>query len=68
MIVLLALTVGFPRLVMSQNITLRLLVHRVNIVVGQINRFNPIARGINDYRGGSSCCAARDQHRRQTYG
>lgn len=37
---------------MRQNISLRLHVQRVDIVVGQVDNANPVAGGINDYRGG----------------
>lgn len=61
-------TVRLPRFVMRQDVAFRLLIQNVNVVVSKIDWLNPIARGINDYQGGSSCCAARDQHRRQAYG
>lgn len=44
--------VGQHGFVMRQNISLRLHVQRVDIVVGQVDNANPVAGGINDYRGG----------------
>lgn len=65
---MIALAVSLPRFVMCQHITLRLLVHNVNIVGGQVDGLHPVTRRINDYRGASTIPAARDQHRHQAYG
>lgn len=65
---LLLLTVRMPSFVMRQDVFLRLAVHNVNIMIGQIDWLYPITAGINDYRDASTCHAARDQHRHQAYG
>lgn len=53
---------------MRQHIALGLFIHDGNVVVGDIDWFNPVARRINDYRGASTTPAARDQHRHHAYG
>lgn len=61
--------VSLPRFVMRQDVALRLLIQYIPVVVRSVDGFNPVARRI-DYLNpyGSSCPAARDQHRRQAYG
>ena len=54
---------------MRQDVALRLLIQHIPVVRGTVERFNPVASRVhylNPY--GSSCPAARDQHRRQAYG
>ncbi len=54
---------------MRQDVALRLPVQYIPVVRCAVDGFNPVAGRIgylNPY--GSSCPAARDQHRRQTYG
>lgn len=53
---------------MRQNVFLRLTVHHVDIVISQVDWLYPVTGGINHHRDASTCHAARDQHRRQTYG
>lgn len=63
------LAVRLPRFVMRQDVFLRLAVQYVPVVIRTIDGFNPVASSVhylNPY--GSSCTAARDQHRRQAYG
>lgn len=58
-----------PRFVMRQDVALRLLIQYIPVVVRPVDGFNPVASSVhylNPY--GSSCPAARDQHRRQAYG
>lgn len=63
------MTLSLPHFVMSQNVSLCLLVQRTNIMVGKIDRFNPVTRGIYHLNpSGSTARAAHDQHRRQAYG
>lgn len=64
----LLLAVRLPRFVMRQDVFLRLAVHNVDVVISQVDWLYPVTGSINDYRGGSSRCAARDQHRHQAYG
>lgn len=61
--------VRLPRFVMRQDVFLRLAVQYIPVVIRTIDGFNPVAcrvHYLNPY--GSSCPAARDQHRRQAYG
>ena len=63
------LAVFLPRFVMRQDVALRLLIQYIPVVVRSVDGFNPVASRVhylNPY--GSSCPAARDQHRRQAYG
>lgn len=63
------ITIFLPRFVMRQDVFLRLAVHNVNVMIGQVDWLYPVARRIDYFNPyGSSCPAARDQHRRQTYG
>lgn len=65
----LLLAVRLPRFVMRQDVALRLLIQHIPVVRCTVERFNPVASRVhylNPY--GSSCPAARDQHRRQAYG
>lgn len=64
----LLLAVCLPRFVMRQDVFLRLAVHNVDVVISQVDRLYPVTGGINHHRDASTCHAARDQHRRQTYG
>lgn len=59
----LLLAVRLPRFVMRQDIFLRLAVHNVDIVIGQVDWFYPVTGSINHPRDASTCHAARDQHR-----
>ena len=66
---LLLLAVRLPRFVMRQDVFLRLAVQYIPVVGSSVDRFNPVASRVhylNPY--GSSCPAARDQHRHQAYG
>lgn len=65
---LLLLTVRLPRFVMRQDVFLRLAVHNVDVVIGQVDWLNPVTGGINHHRDASTCHAARDQHRHQACG
>ena len=61
--------VRLPRFVMCQDVAPRLLIQYIPVVIRTIDGFNPVASRVhylNPY--GSSCPAARDQHRRQAYG
>lgn len=63
------LAVSLPRFVMRQDVFLRLVVQHIPVVRCAVDGFNPVASRVhhlNPY--GSSCPAARDQHRRQAYG
>ena len=63
------LAVSLPRFVMRQDVFLRLAVQYIPVVRCAVDGFNPVASRVhylNPY--GSSCSAARDQHRRQAYG
>lgn len=60
--------VNEPNLIKRQNISFGLSVHDINIVVGKINRLNPVTRRINDCRDASTIPATRDQRRHQAYG
>lgn len=62
------MAVRLPRFVMSQDVFLRLAVHNVNVMIGQVDWLYPITSGINHYRDASTRRAARDQHRHQAYG
>ncbi len=65
----LLLAVRLPRFVMRQDVFLRLAVKNVDVVIRQVDWLYPVASRVhylNPY--GSSCPAARDQHRRQAYG
>lgn len=65
----LILAVRLPRFVMRQDVFLRLAVQHIPVVRYAVDGFNPVASRVhylNPY--GSSCPAARDQHRRQAYG
>lgn len=65
----LLLAVRLPRFVMRQDVFLRLAVQYIPVVIRTVDGFNPIASRVhylNLY--GSSCPAARDQHRHQAYG
>ena len=64
----LILAVRLPRFVMRQDVFLRLAVHNVDIVIGQVDWLYPVTGGINHHRDASTCHAARDQHRHQAYG
>ena len=64
----LLLAVRLPRFVMRQDVFLRLAVHDVNIMIGQVDWLYPVTGGINHHRGASTCHAAGDQHRHQAYG
>ena len=66
--VLIWMAVLLPRFVMSQDVFLRLAVHNVNVMIGQVDWLYPITSGINHHRDASTCHAARDQHRHQAYG
>lgn len=64
-----SITICLPRFVMRQNVFLRLAVQYIPVVCCAVDGFNPVAsrvQHLNPY--GSSCPAARDQHRRQAYG
>ena len=63
-----SITICLPRFVMRQNVFLRLALQNVDVVIRQVNWFYPVASRV-DYLNpyGSSCPAARDQHRRQAY-
>lgn len=65
---LLLLAVRLPRFVMRQDVFLRLAVHNVNVVIGQVDWLYPVTGGINYHRDASTRHAARDQHRHQAYG
>lgn len=63
------MAVRLPRFVMRQDVFLRLMVQYIPVVRCAVDGFNPVASRVhylNPY--GSSCPAARDQHRRQAYG
>ena len=63
------LAASLPRFVMRQDVFLRLAVQYIPVVIRSVDGFNPVASRVlylNPY--GSSCPAARDQHRRQAYG
>ena len=62
------LAVRLPRFVMRQDVFLRLAVHNVNVMIGQVDWLYPITGGINHHRDASTCHAARDQHRHQACG
>lgn len=62
---LLLLAVRLPRFVMRQYVFLRLAVHNVNVMIGQVDWLYPITGGINHHWDASTCHAARDQHRYQ---
>ena len=64
----LILAVRLPRFVMRQDVFLRLAVHNVDIVIGQVDWLYPVTGGINHHRDASTCHAARDQHRHQACG
>lgn len=66
--VLIWMAVLLPRFVMSQDVFLRLAVHNVNVMIGQVDWLYPITSGINHHRDASTRHAARDQHRHQAYG
>jgi len=54
---------------MRENVLFRLLIQRIPVLVSAIDGFDPIASRVhylNPY--GSSCPAARDQHRHQACG
>ena len=63
-----ATAVGLHCFVVRQNVALGLHIQHVDIVVGQVDDPHPVARRINDYRGGGSARAAPDQHCHQAYG
>ena len=66
---LLLMAVSLTRFVMRQDVFLRLAVQNIPVVIRSVYGFNPVAsRVYNLNLYGSSLCAARDQHRRQTYG
>lgn len=61
--------VSLPRFVMRQDVFLRLAIQHIPVVRCAVDGFNPVASRVhylNPY--GSSCPAARDQHRNQAYG
>ena len=63
------LAVLLPRFVMRQDVAFCLPVQYIPVVRCAVDGFNPVASRVhylNPY--GSSCPAARDQHRRQAYG
>ena len=63
------MAVRLPGFVMRQDVFLRLAVQNIPVVIRSVDGLNPVASRVhylNLY--GSSCPAARDQHRRQTYG
>lgn len=62
------IAVSLPRFVVRKNVALRMFIHNSNIVVGQVDWFNPVTRCVNDYWNASTIHAARDQHRHQAYG
>lgn len=65
----LLLAVRLPRFVMRQDVFLRLLIQYIPVVVRSVDGFNPVASRVhylNSY--GSSCPAARDQHRHKACG
>lgn len=62
------MAVRLPRFVMRQDVFLRLAVHNVNVVIGQVDWLYPVTGGINHHRDASTFRAARDQHRHQAYG
>lgn len=62
------LTILLPYKIMCQDIAFRLFSHDVNIMVGQVDRLNPVTGGINDYRNTSTICATHGQHRHQEDG
>lgn len=64
----LLLAVCLPRFVMCQYVFLRLAVHNVDVVIGQVDWFYPVTSGIDHHRDASTCHAAGDQHRHQAYG
>ena len=68
-IAFLLMAVRLPRFVMRQDVFLRLVVQYIPVLRCAVDGFNPVASRVhhlNPY--GSSCPAARDQHRRQAYG
>lgn len=65
----LLLAVHLPHFVMRQDVALRLLIQYIPVVVRSVDGFNPVASRVHYLNPfGSSCPAARDQHRRQAYG
>lgn len=65
----LLMTVRLPRVVMRQDILLRLAVQYVPIVSRAVDWLYPVTRRIDYFNpGGSTFPAARDQHRHQAYG
>lgn len=64
----LLLAVCLPRFVMRQDVFLRLAIHNVDVVIGQVDWLYPVTGGINHHRDASTCHAARDQHRHQACG
>ena len=62
------MAVRLPRFVMRQDVFLRLAVHNVDVVIGQVDWFYPVTGSINHHRDASTCYAARDQHRHQACG
>lgn len=62
------LTVLLPDKIMCQDIAFRMFSHDINIMVSQVDWFNPVTGGINDYRNTSTICAAHSQHCHQAYG
>lgn len=61
-------TVRLPRFVMRQDVFLRLAVHNVDVVIGQVDWLYPVTGCINHDRDASTSHAARDQHRHQACG
>lgn len=67
--VLFLMAIRLPRFVMRQDVALRLLIQYSPVVVRSVDGFNPVASRVHHLNSyGSSCPAARDQHRRQAYG
>lgn len=63
------MAVRLPRFVMRLDVALRLLVQHIPVVSRAVDGLNPIAGRVHYLNPcGSSCRAARDQHRRHAYG
>ncbi len=54
------ITIFLPRFVMRQDVFLRLAVHNVNVMIGQVDWLYPVTGSINHHRDASTCHAARD--------
>lgn len=66
--VLFWMAVRLPRFVMRQDVSLRLAVKNINVVISKVDWLYPVTTGINHHRDASTCHAARDQHRHQACG